>query len=610
MKAKAKGPTAGPARTGRPTIRHLARSATWGAALLVAALVALLASAPLLLSGDLVRERVVAHLERVTGATVRVSRSHVALYPRPRVVMENVRLGSVHLGGGNARVDRLEVDVALWAALRGRIVPTALRVERPNVVLRRRAGPGAMLAALLPSGVLPWPKLSVHDGRIEWRGAQALRFSALDASVTRRARGVTLAGSAVWNGEPISFTASTNDLEKLLREGAPARLGLEANPLSLAFDGRIAPTTGRAAGHATIETASMERAVEWLNLGSDAPAVPASLTGDVTATPRQAAFRDAVVSIADTRAEGSLSAERVRDDRGPRLAVAGTLAFDDVDVSAAPLARAMHASRTSAARADLRLPHLRALDLDLRLSATRMRLAGVAVEDVAATLRSSRRATTLTLGDATLGGGRAQGRMRVESRRGAMQATLALTMNDVDLAALPLPDQEHGLQPSGRGKATLALLARGRTPDEMLASLTGRASLTLRDGTLGGFDLLATGRATRTGRLPRQENVWSGSTPFAELSAKLRLSDGVATLSHMRLIGRPLAAQVRGRVDLVRGAIALRGEVASVLPDADADANAWLRPGAAGFFVGGTILTPLLVPLQAIDVPPEAHRSG
>ena len=587
--------------------RRSTRRLAWGAGALVLLFGVVLAAAPLFLSGEFVRERVVAHLAETTGATVRVSRSHVALYPRPRVVMENVRLGATHLGGAEAQIDRLEVDVALLPALGGRIVPTALRAERPHLLLRRRVQSTEALAAILPSRTLPWPTLSVRDGRVDWqRGGRTLRVTALDATMSAVGKGGALRGSAVWNGEPVAFETSTPDLAALATKGANARVTLTSSPLSLAFDGTVHLPAGRLLGRATLETVSMERASEWLGLGGHAPAVPASISGDVTAqavataaSTLEAAFRTAQIRIGDARADGSLTLQR-----GSRTAVAGTLAFGDIAISAGPLQRALDLASEDA-RADLRLPHLTALDLDLRLSAARLQLAGTRLDEVAATLRTDRRNVTLAVGDASLGGGRAQGRLRFRTERDGAATTLTLATRDVDLAALPWPASEGGLRADGRADATLTLSARGRDPASMLATLAGQGSLTLRDGRLGGFDLGTAMRATRSGALPRQTQVWRDATPFSRLSAGFTLGGGIATLRELRIRADRAAARLRGRVDLVRGSIALRGAVA----DASPGRPATFEP-QGGFFVGGTLLTPLLVPVEAIEPPPEGHRSG
>ena len=567
----------------------------WGAGLSAVALVAFFSAAPLLLSGEFVRERVVAHLANATGATVRVSRSHVALYPRPRVVMENVRLGATHLGGAEARVDRLEVDVALLPALGGRIVPIALRAERPHILLRHDA---RSPQAVLPTSPLPWPNLAIRDGRVDWQSrGRTIRVTAVDATISAAGRGATLAGSAVWNGEPVAFETSTRDLAALASRGTGARVTVTSNPLSFAFDGTLDLPAGQATGRTVLETKSMERAVEWLGLAHDAPAVPFSLRGNATANAAEAAFRKAALRVGDVEADGSLTVER----RSSRVVVGGTLAFGNVAV---PDVSVFHVlSAPGDARTDLRLPHLTALDLDLRLSAARLDVAGTRLDEVAATLRTGANDATLTIGDAVVGGGHAQGRLRFQTVRGDTKGTVTLAAKDVDLAALSIPALDGSLRPTGRGDATLVLSARGRSTEAMLASLAGRGSVAVRSGSLQGFDLGAAARATVMGALPKQDAVWNGATPFQHMSAAFRLRDGVAALHDLQLTDDRLAARLRGRIDLVRGAVALRGDLTS------ARERAVFR-SQGGFFVGGTLLTPLLVPIDAIEPPPETHRSG
>lgn len=566
----------------------------------LALLLALVAAAPLFLSGDLVRERVVARLEAATGTAVRMSRSHVTLFPRPRVVMENVRLDlatDTSLKAAEARIDRLEVDVAWLPVLRGRIEPANLTAVRPHVKLHD-ADPAALAVRMRETA---WPDVTVTDGRVEWHVHKSARkrtalVSAVEATLVVDMPGVTAQGSAVWNGEPVRFDLSTADLPKLITARAPFTATIEASPVTLSFDGRTGLVGGEAKGTMRVATPSLERAAAWLNLPLDArdlPTVPLSLAGEIVRHGDGLTFETARVMVDGREGEGSLDISWTEGlGRGglalDGLALGGTLAFDAVAWT----------PRVQTLPAWSRL--LGRLDLDLRLSAGSARWGEMVLSDVAATLRSEDDTVALDVTEARLGTGRARGRFRLhpEHRHAWTMGEAEVALSNIDLIALAplLPAEAPRLTGTGDLTADLTVPLK---PDATMRDWRGRITLAARNGTVERFDLRRAARAARHRLLPRQEEVWTRATPFTRLDAAVEIGDGGADLSEAKLVGPRLSAGLAGRIELEGGGIALSGSVT------DRE-----RDGSDSFFVGGTVTTPLLVPTGTIAPPPQAFRGG
>lgn len=109
-----------------------------------------------------------------------------------------------------------------------------------------------------------------------------------------------------------------------------------------------------------------------------------------------------------------------------------------------------------------------------------------------------------------------------------------------------------------RGNAdwTLDLAAQGDTVQALLASVSGKVRLDVRNGAIAGFDLLRLLHGARTqlaARRNRQTPIAAGQrTDFAALGATFQLRDGVARTSDLSLQSSLLRASGEGWFDLPR----------------------------------------------------------
>ena len=110
----------------------------------------------------------------------------------------------------------------------------------------------------------------------------------------------------------------------------------------------------------------------------------------------------------------------------------------------------------------------------------------------------------------------------------------------------------------GKGNMSASLTARGRTQQEMVATLKGSVEVALEQGRIKGFDIVkvlaAVGHAIQQG--------WpaSGDTAFSNLAASFTIADGIATVKDLKLEHPSLSMTAAGDVDLLRRAIDLRAD--------------------------------------------------
>ncbi|MBE0605387.1 MAG: hypothetical protein IH610_03775, partial [Deltaproteobacteria bacterium] len=161
--------------------RHLSTVLLAGAGILLALLAALVLLGPRLLNTKAVRDLAMAALERRTGVHLSYVRTDITLFPRPRVVADNVVIDVPGLASGT--VATLQVDLELIPLLRGTVRNGAILLEAPDFRVRipSRAKPEkpfspeefeGNLSSLLASmeKVAPAMVVTVRNGRLELTG--------------------------------------------------------------------------------------------------------------------------------------------------------------------------------------------------------------------------------------------------------------------------------------------------------------------------------------------------------------------------------------------------------------------------------------------------------
>jgi len=288
-----------------------------------------------------------------------------------------------------------------------------------------------------------------------------------------------------------------------------------------------------------------------------------SIAGDVSWAAATLNIAEATIDIDGNAGEGALTASLV--DSKP--SVQGTLDFARFDLS--PYLDALSATLDpgGAWRGDAaRLPLLETADVDLRLSAGQAVAGGTEVGPVAASLLVKDGALSVEVGEAHFGEGTIEASLNAGMKDGVLSGTASLKLDDVPAAAAASLFGVAGM--SGTGAMSAELAAAGATWGELIASLSGSATLSLADGTVDGVDLL---------RLPEMiadpaAAPAGGSTSFALASSTFALADGVATTQDFRMEGTGFALTLAGKAMFAehaveaRGVLALLGDTARDVP--------------------------------------------
>jgi AsmA protein len=183
-----------------------------------------------------------------------------------------------------------------------------------------------------------------------------------------------------------------------------------------------------------------------------------------------------------------------------------------------------------------------------------LRVAGLQIGDLRASLRAADGRAELEPLQARLYQGRMAGKLTLEAR-GTPRISLAQSFSEVQLG--PLLKDLLGKTPiEGLGHVTLDVGAQGATLTALRESLAGRARLELRDGAVHGIDVAQAMRAAKA-RLGLPGSAQSGQssgadrTDFSDLSASFVIQRGVAHNDDLLARSALLRLGGNGDIDLV-----------------------------------------------------------
>lgn len=266
-----------------------------------------------------------------------------------------------------------------------------------------------------------------------------------------------------------------------------------------------------------------------------------SVSGSLDWTPEGIAFDKASVDLDGQDASGALSI----GFEGPCAVVNGTLAAQSINLNSWLPPRAAIASRAPAPERDKIDPLPWIIDkalavtlsecpnADLRISANRVEAGSILIGKSAAALTLRHGQLHADLVDAEIGSSHASGQLSVDLSS-EPRLTWHGRVEGIDPGSALVPKT----MPVVSGLMTLDtdLTASGATAESLANSLSGRISLSMKEGGRLGYDLLELVRraaASEEGKFASQE---LGEARFSDLEARLDLSQGAITISDARIV--------------------------------------------------------------------------
>lgn len=582
--------------------------------LIAAAALASLATVSFAVSEDEVRAAVAARVRVLTGYEVVAGAAEVDLFPGLRFRLDSVelRVPSSDESPPLARMEAVSGTLRLWPLITGRADVEAVTLHRPRFMFRvDRDGErnwlteqGLIETAVIQPGLLPLADIPLGDVRLEQASVlyidrrQGIRrqASAIDATVSWPHLGAALSatGSMEWRGEATRFAVSVQSPLSLLGSGtSPLQLSAGSRLGETSFFGQAAQPAGlRLNGRMSLSSSDAAAFLRWAgaDVPIEGPPHTATLGAALSLVGGEATMSDVALVLDGNSAEGTLSA----DLRAERPNLQGTLAFGALDLNTFRPAPADDTTAGDAQSLEQDAPsgaldfsNFQRLSADVRVSASSVAYGPIALGQTAATLTIRDGRLTLGIGQTELFGGTGIGTLTASQRPEGPHVRLSLSARRLDMAAVTSMAGAEG-RFSGTGDATLDVNGTGNSHDEILADLTGEASIHVTSGTMGGLSAADLLSALQTGRPPSPDADRDG-TGFDRFAAGFSIAAGVASTRNLLLESPEILVEAEADIDLSAARVAGTG-LATVKTGEDSGDD------AAPFVIEGPLRRPLIYP--------------
>lgn len=407
------------------------------------------------------------------------------------------------------------------------------------------------------------------DGTVE-------SLSDIQAVVTRPSKGqIACKGSFIVRGQRLKFKTT---LGEPLDKKSPHRRSLEASFEGSLIEGNFSGYAGlaedlRVDGETEISTPSLRRIGKWFGLpletteGFNAATIKAELTW----AGRSLAFEKARIVVDGNEANGRL----VLNLSGDRPLVDATLDFSRLDL--APYMEAARfpsvsfvLSSTPWSSFDMSLPMIRYLDADLRVSARQVAFKGYTFGKGAATIAAHAGKLQADLTELELHSGSILS-AQVTAIMSELVPRYALRAKLENLDVGRATDQLMGAAAlTGRATLTADLTSSGRSLDDIVKRLSGKATLAMPKGGRLVLDAKALREATEAGA-GGWARLATSLTSLERLEATAliedgAIKDGVAIAETKKTRSGSVALAARGRFGLDDGNMDVRLTLKPVAP--------------------------------------------
>ena len=551
-------------------------------AALVAAIAILLIATSWLIDRNAVRLSVERQIRMATGLDLVVNGDvQISVFPASYVTLRKVGLKGVAANSGNndaLTVDELTANLRLLPLLMQRfeIADVTLTQPRMNVTRmpdgRSNWTPIAeTLARTIKPGVdspVSFSEIRIKDGVLSYindahQTDETIKGIDLSLAWPSISRSFAATGQFDWRGERVDGSLSIGDfIAALSGDKSVLKVRAASAPLKFAFDGTIANRASLLMeGALSVDSPSLRSALRWA--GQITPGSGGmgrlSLKARTNVVGESIALTNVNIELDGNAAEGVITFTR-----NERQTVQATLAAEQLDFT--PYVNTVRLLAGGARDWNRQLFDLRGLsatDLDMRLSAAKVAIGSTKLGRTAlgANLRDGK--LVLSVGEAQIYGGIVKGSLGVTRSDDAADVKAQFNFTEVDLQSCA--SELFGVKNlSGRGNLNFALEASGASPFALAQSVDGTATLTGRDGAIGGFNVEQLLKRLERRPLSGAGNFRSGSTPFDKLNIAVSIKDGIAMAEDARIEGPTARLTLSGTTSVPGRDFDLKG-VASLM---------------------------------------------
>jgi AsmA protein len=581
---------------------------------LLGAALAILLILSLVIPADSVRDAVKAEIRAVTGLDpVLRGDVSVSLFPTGSVRFKDVSLGDNRTGAPALSAEQLLVRLRFLPFMMGRIEIADVTLVRPTITIAFAPDGGSNWAghidtlaqALKPSPdrVKSFSEIRISDGTAiirddAYRIVETLTHVEFALAWPSISQTFAATGQFKWNDQLFDGTLSLSDFLAALtgdRTGIKARL--TGTPFKIAFDGAMShrPTL-KVEGVLAADASSLRDVLRW-------PTDPSasrqafqrfSLKAQTSVAGRNIALSKVNLELDGNSGEGVLT--YVADGR---RTLQGTLAVESLNLMPYIATLRPLTAERNWNRMPLELDAFSGIDVDLRISATRVMLDGFRLGQTAITAGLRAGNLTLAIGECQAFGGVIRGSLALAKSTAGADLQAQLQFDDVML------DQTFGAffgvrRVEGRGTIGVNVSGNGSSVYELTKGLNGTITMTSRKGAIAGLNVeQSLKRLERNPLAVRGSDFRGGKTPYDELSVTLKVTDGTAHAQDIRIEAPAMRVGLAGSTSIPSRAFDLKG-TASLIGNGTSD------PFQLPFVVMGSWDDPLFWP----DIQMLIQRSG
>jgi AsmA protein len=584
-------------------------------ALVVAAGFAVLVAAVVLIPADRVREAVQAEIRAVTGLEpVLRGNVSVSLFPSGAVSFDDVVLGDNSTGQTALSADLLTARLRFFPLLTGRIEIADVALERPRISVtfdaEGRSNWSPLIATLAralkpdPGRLSSFAEIRVTGGSVVLRDAQhdldeRLNDIELSLAWPSISKSFAATGRFTWRGEAVNASFSLGDfLAALTGDRASLKLRLAGAPLKLAFDGHMsAKPTLKIEGTLAADAVSLRDAMRWTARRS----LPGggfgrfALKAQTNVVGGNVGLSGVNIELDGNSAEGVLSFST-----DGRQLLQGTLAAEALDLTPYLSAVRLQAvNQRDWSRLPIGVVGLLGTDLDLRLSAAKIKLGNISLgrTAVATNLRDGR--LNVTIGESQAFGGVITGSVGLADTDAGAEFRSQLQFTEVDLEAC-LGELFGVRRLEGKGNLAFNIEGSGFSVLALTRTLNGQAALAGRQGAVVGLNVEQLLRRLERRPLSGGGDFRSGRTVYDRLAMTLKVVQGTVNIEDMQIEGPTVRLGMAGSASIPQREFDLKGTASLVA----------VEPGATAFELPFVVQGPWDDPLLLPDAQVLIRRSG
>lgn len=535
------------------------------AAVVLALVLALIAlwSVQRLLSPDLLSREVAAQIQRATGLSTKIAgRTEFRFLLRPRLIIRDIHISDA---SGATRVDAPEVVgyLRLLPLLAGRFEIGQAVLYQPKFYASLDRPPGGRDGDIQKAAETstddfqrlgaPLGTIDIVDGQARFttkKRASNIALDAIDvrASWPRLGASANFAGRLTYRDEAVRFQGWLEQPLEILRGSNSAGV------FQLRSDLLTFWTSGHLSGGPKIEyngsisatAPSLRTLAETIGYSFSKHGTYAdlSLSCDVDVAAGNATFTNLTLRLDGNDYQGNLEIQDIT--HAPQIS--GTLASDFLDVT--PFLTGVREPAVSGglwSRKPLDLPQLDLANLDLRVSATRLRLYDLEVHDAALSLLTKPGMIDLALAEATSNNGAIRGRFGLTEKDHIFDLRVDGSGSGIDLQPMVFEGQRSL---TGSLDASIRLEGSGEDVYALMQGLSGEAAFSASNGSFNGVDLIQTLAHANNHKPGDKLDTVPGTTSYDHLTLNLALAHGIATASDSQVSGPNLQLGLAGTIDV------------------------------------------------------------